>query len=250
MSTLLFSRDTVLRTDSPVIFQTLVQALFSLYPPLSSNPDDFGTIQALISEVLSGGTGLLQIDAIEQEFDSPFSPNDSEQKIREILATESVARCIANGSIPSRSWMLCNLLEVQCGQLCSILIAHIQQEFWPLYLPTTLMTPLLMRVQSRKINVFARAALQLLMSGHTASAKENCDVILRIVKTRILPEIAVFASSDVEETKSLVIRLLLQVLCTEVSVIGAQKATSIINQWLNDASNWKIEVEKSLSLLV
>ena len=112
LSSLLFSRDTTFRTDSPIIFQTLLQGLFPLYPLLTPNSGDLETTQTLVSEILNGGSGTLSMDAIEQEFGSPQMSNDSEQQIREALATECIARCVANGSGWSRSWILQNLVEV------------------------------------------------------------------------------------------------------------------------------------------
>jgi hypothetical protein len=112
------------------------------------------------------------------------------------------------------------------------------------------MSPLLTRVHSRKIDVFARGAQQLLTSGDKALARESCDTILRLVETRILPEIACFPASDGKATRGFVIRLVFQVLCTEAEINTSSKAAYLINQWFRNVSNWKVEVEKCLSHMV
>jgi hypothetical protein len=112
MSTLLFSRDATFRTETPVLLQTILQALVSLLPTLSSSPGELESVKGLIIEVWNGGTGLLSRDSIEQEFGSPFTASDTENDIREALAIESVSKCVAYGSLKSRTWVLHNLIEV------------------------------------------------------------------------------------------------------------------------------------------
>lgn len=112
MSTLLFSRDATFRTDSPVLLQTILQALVSLLPTLSSSPGEFESVKGLVLEVWNGGSGLLSKESIEQEFGTHFSPSDTENDIREALAIESVLKCVAYGSLKTRTWILHNLVEV------------------------------------------------------------------------------------------------------------------------------------------
>lgn len=112
MSTLLFSRDATFRTESPVLLQTILQALISLLPTLSSSPGEFESVKGLILEVWTGGSGLLSKELIEQEFGTHFSSTDTENSIREALAIESVLKCVAYGSLKARTWVLHNLVEV------------------------------------------------------------------------------------------------------------------------------------------
>lgn len=112
MSTLLFSRDATFRTESPVLLQTILQALISLLPALSSNPGELESVKTLILEIWNGGSGLLLKESIEQEFGTPFSPSDTEHGIREALAIESVLRCVAYGPLKTRAWVLRDLVEV------------------------------------------------------------------------------------------------------------------------------------------
>ena len=112
MSTLLFSRDATFRTESPVLLQTVLQALFSLLPTLSSSPGEFESVKELILEVWNGGSGLLSNESIEQEFGTHLSSSDTENVIREALAVESVLKCVAYGSLKTRTWVLLNIVEV------------------------------------------------------------------------------------------------------------------------------------------
>lgn len=113
LSSLLFSRDAALRVDSPIVFQTLLQGIFSLYPLLSQDPSNLGVLQALASEIINGGVGVLSQEAVEQEFGGASPSKDEERQVRIALTVESVARCVANGSGPSRGWILRNLMEVR-----------------------------------------------------------------------------------------------------------------------------------------
>ena len=112
VSTLLFSRDATFRTESPALFQTILQALISLLPTLSSSPGEFESVKGLILEVWNGGSGLLSKESIQQEFGTPFSSPDIENDIREALAIESVLKCVAYGPLKTRAWVLHNLVEV------------------------------------------------------------------------------------------------------------------------------------------
>jgi len=112
MSTLLFSRDATFRTETPVLLQTILQALVSLLPALSSSPGEQESVKALILEIWNGGSGLLLRGSIEQEFGTPFSSSDTEHDIREALGIEGVSRCVAYGSLNTRTWVLHNLVEV------------------------------------------------------------------------------------------------------------------------------------------
>lgn len=112
MSTLLFSRDATFRTETPVLLQTILQALVSLLPTLSSSPGEYESVKGLILEVWNGGSGLLSRESIEREFGTPFSSSDTENDIREALAVESVLKCVAYGSLKTRAWVLHNLVQV------------------------------------------------------------------------------------------------------------------------------------------
>ena len=112
MSTLLFSQDATFRTDSPVLLQTILQALVSLLPATSSSPGELESVKSFVLEIWNGGSGLLSKESIEQEFGTPFSPSDTECDIREALAIESVLKCIAYGSPKTRAWVLHNLVQV------------------------------------------------------------------------------------------------------------------------------------------
>jgi hypothetical protein len=112
MSALLFSRDATFRTETPVLRQTILQALVSLLPALSSSPGELESVKAMILEIWNGGSGLLSEESIEQEFGIPFSSSDTEHDVREALAIESVLRCMAYGPLKTRAWVLHNLVEV------------------------------------------------------------------------------------------------------------------------------------------
>jgi hypothetical protein len=107
-----------------------------------------------------------------------------------------------------------------------------------------------MNAYTRKINTFARAALHLLDSSDPAFTRENCDAVIRIVGTRIVPETALFGDSNDGETKGLVIRLLLQVSCVEAELNSSSQAASMISQWYREVPIWRSEINKCLSHLV
>lgn len=115
LSSILFSRDRTFSADSPTIFQTLLQALFSLKYYLSLSPHSTAEMESLsgyISAIRSGSCGEISSSATEMEFGVRFSKSDSEEAIRDVLVTESVIRCLEVGDGMSRRWMLRNMLEV------------------------------------------------------------------------------------------------------------------------------------------
>lgn len=118
LSSILFSRDRTFFSDSPVLLQTLIQALLSLKYHLSTSTSATAEVQSIagyISEVQAGKCGELTKDSVEKEFGVRFSSNDNEAAAREAIIMESVVNCIEIGPVGARRWALRILPEV-CGQ--------------------------------------------------------------------------------------------------------------------------------------
>lgn len=88
------------------------------------------------------------------------------------------------------------------------------------------------------------------MSADLLLARQNCDTVLRILDSRIIPEIACFPKTEGGETKQLVVRLLVQVSCIEVRMGGHSEAATTIGRWYHESSFWKPVVDKCLGHLV
>ncbi|KAF9653663.1 hypothetical protein BDM02DRAFT_3135161 [Thelephora ganbajun] len=230
MSTLLFSRDATFRTETPVLLQTILQALVSLLPTLSSSPGELESVKGLILEVWNGGGGLLLKESIEKEFGTPFSTSDTEHDIREALAVESVLRCIAYGSLKTRAWVLHNLVE----------------EYWSVPSSAETLSSLSTKAHSRKICTFGHAANQLL----EVNGLDHCATVLHIVETLVLPEVARLGMVKENETMRLVVLLVIQVLCLETGEGRLTRSAHLLTQWVRNSSSWKFELEGALGYLI
>ena len=116
LSSILFSRDRTFRAESPSVFQTLLQGLFSFKYCLSLSSGSNSEMESLagyIAAVRSGSCGELSKTAVEIEFGVRFSKSDDEAAIRDVLVTESVVRCLEAGDARSQRWVLRSTLEVR-----------------------------------------------------------------------------------------------------------------------------------------
>ena len=116
LSSILFSRDRTFQADSPIILQTLLQALFSLRYSLSLSSHSASEMESLagyVAAICNGSCGELSSSAIEMEFGVRFAQSDTETLVRDILVTESLIRCLQVGDVKNQRWMLRTMLAVR-----------------------------------------------------------------------------------------------------------------------------------------
>ncbi len=115
LSSLLFAPDKTFELETPAIFQTLLQSLFSLLATLRGSPDsatEAATVAGYITAIKSGQSGTPTQQALEKQYGVRHSKGDSDEMIRQIIVAESVIGCLEVGSEQSRRWTLHHLVEV------------------------------------------------------------------------------------------------------------------------------------------
>ncbi|KAI0828677.1 hypothetical protein BC628DRAFT_1316176 [Trametes gibbosa] len=238
LSSLLFSRDRTFSVETPAIMQTLLQTLFSLLAVLRSSPDtapEARSVAGYIAAVKDGQSGTPLPQALEKEFGVRYK-GDNDEMIREIVVADSVIGCLEAGSEASRRWFLHHMLE----------------DYWmPLSSPKAL-TPLLTTMNWRKLTSFINASISLFSSAlpYARTAIEDVKTIIHLLRTRLLPEVEAMeddAFAAVDEIRSGVVRLVLQLLCVRGSA-DSDRDYLIVNvwNWFKDGPSWQQSVEKSL----
>lgn len=115
LSSILFSRDKTFVAESPVVLQTLLQALFSLQYMLSQSPSANAEAQSVaefVTAIRSGGCGELSQPFVEKEFGVRYSRKHNETMVFESIVAESAIRCLDVGPPDGRRWVLRNLVMV------------------------------------------------------------------------------------------------------------------------------------------
>ncbi|OBZ67524.1 hypothetical protein A0H81_12594 [Grifola frondosa] len=234
LSALLFSREKTFRTDTPIILQTLLQAMFSLLSSLASSnaSSEAESLKAYIFAIKDGQCGTPTPPALEKEYGVRFSGADRNEKVRDIITTESVIGCLEVGSEACRRWSLRHLLE----------------EYWTLPEPAMKQTPLLSCMNWRKLKTFISSAIALLSSS-LADAQTlimDCDAIVGVLRSRVLPEVEAMQNDDfAAEIQNRVVRLTLELLC----IRGSSEREYVMRQfcrWFRDDMRWKLSIEKTI----
>ncbi|KAI0631245.1 hypothetical protein C8Q77DRAFT_1062302 [Trametes polyzona] len=231
------SNDKTFSVETPAIMQTLLQSLFSLLATLRSSgdsPQDADKVARIISEIRSGKSGTPLPQALEKEFGVRHKGDDDDM-VRDIIVADSVIGCLEVGSEVSRRWVLHHLLE----------------DYWVSLSPaTTKLTPLLTTMNWRKLTSFINASVSLLSSAlpNARAAVEDADVIIHLLRTRILPEVEAMQDDTfaaVGEIRSSIVRLVLELLCVRGSA-DREYLMVYFCHWLQEGAAWKNSVEKSL----
>lgn len=101
--------------DTPVLLQTLLQAMFSLIATLSMQGnanDEITSLKGYVTAIRDGSCGPLDASSVEREYGVRYSKKENEDSLREAIISESAVKCTELGSEEKRCWVLCNLLEV------------------------------------------------------------------------------------------------------------------------------------------
>lgn len=115
LGSLLSPKDSDFFADTPVLLQTLIQALISLVADLSAQSDsssDVRQISGYIQVIRSKDCGRLSKQAIEKEYGVRFGKDDKDADVRAAVITEAAVKCLEFGHENRRRWVLNALLEV------------------------------------------------------------------------------------------------------------------------------------------
>lgn len=96
-----------------------------------------------------------------------------------------------------------------------------------------------------------KSALALLSdtSSDSPAVLGDAEVIIRILRTRLLPEVEAIRGADPTEIQSNVIRLVLELLCVK-DCPEQEYLLMHLSNWYEDANGWKSSVEQTLKNLV
>jgi len=122
LSSLLLSHDKAIRVNTPGIFLTLVQGLFSLLSSLaflSANSPEVKLVNELISKIQMGACGEMMSEALEKEYGVAPSNQFDEQVIRDALVVTGLGKFLEHGAESSRRWAVRYLAEV-CMQFVTV----------------------------------------------------------------------------------------------------------------------------------
>ncbi|KAH9946910.1 hypothetical protein B0H21DRAFT_857417 [Amylocystis lapponica] len=235
---LLFSRDSAFTAQTPVIFRTLLQGLFSLLMTLAPSPNAQSEVESLkgfIAAIRNGQCGTPQQPSVEKEYGVRFSKADSDQKIRDVIVTETVILALETGSEYSRRWCMRNLLE----------------EYWLLPEPSLTLTPLLSCIHCRKTKIFVGAVLSLLSSlpKDSPGRLDDVDRIIGVFRSRILPELEAIRDREAAEIQTSVITLVLDLL----RIQGNSEREYLLMHfchWFQDLPEWKANINTTLQDLI
>jgi len=112
---ILIPRDSLFEADTPSTLKTLVQALFLLLYSFSTQIGqgrENALVEQLIAQIRVGVCGELNKVTLKEEYGAAFSRKDDDTSVRAALISEGLSRCLENGVVGSRRWILRNLLEV------------------------------------------------------------------------------------------------------------------------------------------
>lgn len=121
-------------------------------------------------------------------------------------------------------------------------------QFWPTPEPNITFTPLLACIHWRKLKRFIGATLALLPEP-SDDADTYGELLITLLRTRILPEIEGMREEDAAEIRSRTIRLVLEVLCISDST-GREYLLMHLCNWYQTEKLWRDSIEAALDDMV
>lgn len=122
------------------------------------------------------------------------------------------------------------------------------QQLWPLPEPNLSLTPLQTCILWRKLKTFIGAALSLL-ADVTHDTDEYGDLMVSLLRTRILPEIAALQEEEAAEIRSRLIQVVLELL----SIHDSEDREYLLMHfcdWYQQKGAWRDGVEAALTEIV
>ncbi|TFY79915.1 hypothetical protein EWM64_g4095 [Hericium alpestre] len=200
--------------------------MFSLLASLISQPDTLEETQylrELISHVLSGACGELDSSLVERDLGLDIE-------------------------LAGQQGTLHPATSIRGEALVSVLIQKLTfvQEYWPSSPLDIAQRPALMPFFIQRLNHCSHALVAFISSAVTPSeANEDCSAIVRLLQTRIMPELDAFDSAEAIDIRAQLVTLAFKILCLEKAT-GQDDIRSFLVQWYSTAGPWQLGVEKGL----
>ena len=125
---------------------------------------------------------------------------------------------------------------------------HRSFQFWPTPEPNVTFTPLLACIHWRKLKRFISATLALL-SEPSDDADDYGELLITLLRTRILPEIEGIREEDAALIRSKTMHLVLEVLCIGDSH-GREYLLMHLCNWYQSEKLWRESIELALDEMV
>ncbi|EPQ52074.1 hypothetical protein GLOTRDRAFT_80224 [Gloeophyllum trabeum ATCC 11539] len=209
--------------EDPVTVQTLLHNLFSLlslYGLESATAAESKILRQVLSKIQEGSCCRISVQALEEEYGAISVKGEDESIVREAMFSNALIRCFENGAEASRRWLLWNTTE----------------DYWPSPLVSSHTTPLLSKLQARNIDLFVHAAIVFLSPSSTLAAPDtlriDAGIIVRLVQSRILPQVDIMQDQDAQSARATVSKLILRLLLIESS---RSQAKDYMCEWTLDA---------------
>ncbi|KDQ15355.1 hypothetical protein BOTBODRAFT_131132 [Botryobasidium botryosum FD-172 SS1] len=243
LNTTLFPPTAPFEFGSPGELHALVHSLLTLVKACNNSSAvdaQLPQVQSIVSRVWTGTCGPL-ID-LEQAYGQALTSYDRESEVRSAIMVEGVVRSMRHGTEGHRKWVLKRLFE----------------EHWPLPTADTTIkfTSLVAAIHKRKLTMFTNAALELLQPLGTRAAalistRQDAAIVLRILTTRVLPEIQLLGQDNIGELRGLVIRLGLELLDADASRTRDGAAAVLDSWWMDDDEDgWRKSLEDQLKIII
>ncbi|KAG8953844.1 hypothetical protein FRC04_001474 [Tulasnella sp. 424] len=225
---------------SPLVLQTLVRSVVMLHRSLGSEDQaENRLMHDIIIRIWRGDCGNLTAKDLTDEYGvlCTVADEDREPDLRALVLVEGVVRCMQVGTESARRWAL-----------------HRLEQYWQEESAESLshdMSSMEIQIRLRKLITFSRLALLLTRSfeelDDPLASREDAATIIRIIQTRVLPELAVISLdiAEADTARRTVARLVLDALC-----LGGSKVTghvgALLVEWWADTKRWKVVLEKEL----
>ncbi|KAG8919843.1 hypothetical protein FRC01_001070 [Tulasnella sp. 417] len=225
---------------SPLVLQTLVRSVVMLHRSLGADDQaEHRLMHDIVVRIWRGDCGTLTAKDLTDEYGvlCTASDEDNEPELRALVLVEGVVRCMQVGTESARRWAL-QRLEHYWQEESDESLAHN-------------MSSLEIHIRLRKLTTFSRLALLLTRSleelDDPLASREDAATIIRIIQTRVLPELAAITLDIAEAAtaRKSIARLVLDAFC-----LGGSKVTARVGElfveWWADTKTWRPILEKEI----
>jgi hypothetical protein len=106
-------------------------------------------------------------------------------------------------------------------------------------------------IHKRKLDIFGRAAISLLsITSDPPTRIHDAEVIVRVLQTRVLPELEIIHGGETTEAKGHVAYIILELLSMDDAPELMRWATALVCHWYQEVKAWRLCFESSLQRLV
>ncbi|KAI0066892.1 hypothetical protein BV25DRAFT_1820006 [Artomyces pyxidatus] len=231
LSSCLFTPGGSFRAESPLVFQSLLQGLFSLLSFLSlrqNAEEELQYVRELIAGVLQNTFADFDKALVEQEYGVKLYPGDN-QSVIDCAVVIALSVCLENSSEAHRP----------------LILRYLAEDYWS-FLEHSHPSSNLATLYVRKLVRCAHALFDYLPPVvEPGVVAKDADIVFQLLQTRLIPEADSIPPSDALECQVAIERLSLKLLCLSGSV-EQEGVVSFIARWYNSSEQWEAGFETAL----